>query len=150
MKTVSESKKKYLLELAKSYPNRNAVCSEIINLNAILNLPKGTEHFLSDIHGEHEAYRHIRRNASGVIRHKIELLFGKTATAKERAELATLIYYPQRKLDELRPHIADLDEWYRITIIKLLEVCRLVGSKYTRSKVQKHLAKTPTKRIISQ
>lgn len=142
MKTVSENKRKYLGELAKSYPHKNAVCSEIINLNAILNLPKGTEHFLSDIHGEHEAYRHIRRNASGVIRHKIELLFGKTTTAKERAELATLIYYPRHKLDELRPTITDLNEWYRITIIKLLEVCRLVGSKYTRSKVQKHLAKT--------
>ena len=129
MRTVSENKRKYLGELAKSYPHKNAVCSEIINLNAILNLPKGTEHFMSDIHGEHEAYRHIRRNASGVIRHKIELLFGKTTTAKERAELATLIYYPRHKLDELRSTIPDLNEWYRITIIKLLEVCRLVNFK---------------------
>lgn len=142
MRTISESKRKYLQELAKRYPNRNALTSEIINLNAILNLPKGTEHFLSDIHGEHEAYRHLRRNASGVIRHKIEILFGQAMNAKERAELATLVYYPRAKLDELRSHIADLDAWYRDTILKLLEICRLVSSKYTRSKVRKHLAKT--------
>ena len=83
---------KYLLELSKSYPTRSAVLSEIINLNAILNLPKGTEHFMSDIHGEYEAFLHIRRNASGAIRKKVDALFGKTITAKERAELATLIY----------------------------------------------------------
>lgn len=133
---------KYLLELAKSYPNRHAVTSEIINLSAILNLPKGTEHFLSDIHGEHEAYMHIRRNASGVIRRKVDALFSKTVTARERAELATLIYYPEEKLDELRLTVGDLEDWYQITLMRLLEICRLVSSKYTRSKVLKHLKKT--------
>ena len=139
---TSRNEQKYLYELAKTYPNRRAVSSEIINLNAILNLPKGTEHFMSDIHGEHEAYRHIRRNASGVIRKKVDLLFSKTVTADERAELATLIYYPEEKLDELRPRLHNIEEWYRITLTRLLDVCRLVSSKYTRSKVRKRLAKT--------
>lgn len=134
-------KNKYLLELAKDYPNRRAVTSEIINLNAILSLPKGTEHFLSDLHGEYEAYMHIRRNASGVIRRKVDALFSKTVTARERAELATLIYYPIEKLDELRMTVGDLDDWYKITLMRLLEICRLVSSKYTRSKVLKHLKK---------
>lgn len=131
--------RKYLLELAKSYPDRRAVSAEIINLNAILNLPKGTEHFMSDIHGEHEAFAHIRRNASGVIRRKVDLLFKKTLGSSERAALSTLIYYPEEKLDELRESISDLDEWYEITLQRLLEVCRLVSGKYTRSKVRKAL-----------
>lgn len=132
---------RYLLELSKSYPNRTAVYSEIINLNAILELPKGTEHFLSDIHGEHEAFSHIRRNASGVIRKKVDLLFSKTITAKERAELATLIYYPEEKLDEMRDRVSDLSDWYGIVLMRLVELCRLVSSKYTRSKVRKRLRK---------
>ncbi len=142
MTQLVDRKNKYLLALAKDYPNRRAVTSEIINLNAIMNLPKGTEHFLSDLHGEHEAYMHIRRNASGVIRRKVDALFSKTVTARERAELATLIYYPIEKLDELRTTVDDLDEWYKITLMRLLEICRLVSSKYTRSKVLKHLKKT--------
>ena len=129
---------KYLRELAKTYPNRQSALSEIINLNAILNLPKGTEHFMSDLHGEHEAFVHIRKNASGVIRKKIDLLFYKTLTLSEREELSTLIYYPKEKLEET----SVTDEWYRITLLRLLEICRLVSSKYTRSKVRKHLAKT--------
>ncbi len=132
---------KYLSELSKSYPNRNSVLSEVINLNAILNLPKGTEHFMSDIHGEHEAYMHIRRNASGVIRKKVDALFQKTVTAKERAELATLIYYPEEKLDEIRERTADMNDWYAITLERLLQLCRFVSSKYTRSKVSKRLKK---------
>ena len=132
---------KYLLELAKSYPSRSSVLSEIINLNAILNLPKGTEHFMSDIHGEHEAYLHIRRNASGVIRKKVDLLFAKSITARERAELATLIYYPEEKLDEIKERIHEMDDWYAITLERLLALCRLVASKYTRSKVNKCLEK---------
>lgn len=142
MTELTRYKDKYLMELAKSYPNRRAVSGEIINLNAILNLPKGTEHFLSDIHGEYEAYMHIRQNASGVIRRKVDALFSKTVTARERAELATLIYYPKEKLDELRETVLDLEDWYKITLIRLLEICRLVSSKYTRSKVLKHLKKT--------
>ncbi len=130
---------KYILELSKQYPDRNAVLNEIINLNAILSLPKGTEHFMSDLHGEYEAYQHIRKNASGVIRRKIDQLFSKTVTKKERAELATLIYYPEEKLDE----IGDVtDDWYNVTLGRLLDICRLVSSKYTRSKVRKHLKKT--------
>ena len=137
-----DTENKYLAELAKTYPNRTAVSSEIINLNAILNLPKGTEHFLSDIHGEHEAFSHIRRNASGVIRKKVDLLFSKTITATERAELATLIYYPEEKLDEMRERISDLTDWYEVTLTRLFEICKLVASKYTRSKVRKRLAKS--------
>ncbi len=130
---------KYLTELSKSYPNRRTVLNEIINLNAILNLPKGTEHFMSDIHGEHEAFLHIRRNASGVIRRKVDTLFSKSVTAKERAELATLIYYPEEKLEELREQIENLNDWYAITLQRLILLCRTVSSKYTRSKVRKCL-----------
>ena len=99
---------KYIFELKKQYPDRTKVLNEIINLNAILNLPKGTEHFMSDLHGEYEAYQHIRKNASGVIRRKIEQLFSKTVTAKERAELATLIYYPEEKLNLIKKGIDNL------------------------------------------
>ena len=132
---------KYLLELSKSYPTRSSVMSEIINLNAILNLPKGTEHFMSDIHGEYEAFLHIRRNASGVIRKKVDALFGKTITATERAELATLIYYPEEKLDEIKEHITDINDWYAITLERLISLCRFVSSKYTRTKVNGCLGK---------
>lgn len=130
---------RYLLELAKSYPNRQSVMSEVVNLSAILNLPKGTEHFMSDIHGEYAAFSHIRRNASGVIRKKVDLLFSKSITATERAELATLIYYPEEKLEGIRESISDLDDWYRVTITRLIEILKLVSSKYTRSKVRKRL-----------
>ncbi len=138
---ISENKK-YLTELSKSYPNKSEVLSEIINLNAILSLPKGTEHFMSDLHGEHEAFSHIRRNASGVIRHKIDALFSRTLTPSQRSELATLIYYPEEKLDEIRSCQNDLKDWYNITLLRLLEICRFVSSKYTRSKVRKHLMST--------
>ena len=131
--------KKFLAELSKSYPNRKSVTSEIINLNAILNLPKGTEHFMSDLHGEYEAFLHIRSNASGVIRRKVDLLFESSLSDTERAELATLVYYPKEKLDELRPKITDIDAWYAATLLRLLELCRSVSSKYTRSKVRRHL-----------
>ncbi len=137
-----QSKNKYIRELSRRYPNRNAASAEIMNLSAILNLPKGTEHFMSDIHGEYEAFLHIRKSASGAIRQKVELLFGKTITTKERSELATLIYYPKEKLNELRPNIDDLEDWYYVTITRLLEVCRLVSCKYTRSKVRKLLKNT--------
>ncbi len=133
---------KYLKELAKSYPTKSAVLTEIINLNAILNLPKGTEHFMSDLHGEHEAFSHIRRNASGVIRKKVDTLFGRTLTKSEREELSTLIYYPEEKIDKLDKENKISDDWYNVTLVRLLEVCRFVSSKYTRSKVRKHLAKT--------
>ena len=135
------SDRKYLLELSRRYPTRGAVESEIIKLSAILNLPKGTEHFLSDIHGEHEAFLHIRRNASGAIRRKIDILFGNNMSDAERAELSTLIYYPEEKLSELGESGATTEEWYVQTIGRMIEVCRAVSAKYTRSKVQSRLEK---------
>lgn len=136
------TEEKYLRELARSYPDRVSVSSEMINLSAILELPKGTEHFLSDLHGEHEAFSHIRRNASGVIRRKIDALFEKSMTARERADFSTLIYYPEQKLSALEEECEDRDERYKILLMRLVELCRVTASKYTRSKVRKHLAKT--------
>lgn len=133
------SDRKYLLELGRRYPTRKAVEEEIIKLSAILNLPKGTEHFLSDIHGEHEAFLHIRRNASGAIRRKVDILFGETMAEAKRAELATLIYYPEEKLEELRESGFINEEWYSETIERLAQVCRAVSAKYTRSKVEQRL-----------
>ncbi len=139
---IAEKETKYMQELAKSYPNINSALSEIINLNAILNLPKGTEHFMSDLHGEHVAFSHIRRNASGVVRAKVDALFKNTLTKNERAELSTLIYYPENKLDMMMQDGEIEGDWYKITLGRLVEVCRFVSSKYTRSKVRKHLSRT--------
>ena len=127
----------YLKMLAKQFPNVQAASTEIINLQAILNLPKGTEHFISDVHGEHEAFHHILNSASGVVREKLDELFGTTMTRGERDQLATLIYYPEEKLEEIERTVPDMHEWYRITFHRLIEVCCLVSSKYTRSKVRK-------------
>ena len=129
----------YLEALAQQYPTVRAAAAEIINLQAILDLPKGTEHFISDIHGEHEAFRHILNNASGAIREKVDMLFGNALSANERAELATLIYYPAAKLKAIRENAADLTAWYRAVLPRLLQLCHLVASKYTRSKVRKSL-----------
>ena len=133
------SDRKYLLELGRRYPTRGAVEGEIIKLSAILNLPKGTEHFLSDIHGENEAFLHIRKNASGAIRRKVDILFGDIMPEDQRAEFATLIYYPEEKLSELRERGVIDDGWYAVTIGRLVEVCRAVSAKYTRSKVEQRL-----------
>ena len=127
----------YLKMLAKQFPNVQAASTEIINLQAILNLPKGTEHFISDVHGEHEAFQHILNSASGVVREKVEELFGTSMTRAERDQLATLIYYPEEKLEEIERVTEDMREWYRITFHRLIEICCLVSSKYTRSKVRK-------------
>ncbi len=127
----------FLKTLAKHYPTVQSACTEIINLQAILNLPKGTEHFISDVHGEHEAFRHILHSASGVIREKLDDLFGATLPRSDRDQLATLIYYPEEKLEEIERDMDDMQEWYRITFHRLIEVCCLVSSKYTRSKVRK-------------
>ena len=107
--------------LAQQYPTVQAASSEIINLQAILNLPKGTEHFISDVHGEYEAFIHILNSCSGVIREKIDDLFASTISKTERDELATLIYYPEEKLELLRQQIPDMNEWYRITLHRLIE-----------------------------
>lgn len=136
-----EQDKRYLSLLAREYPNIQSACTEIINLQAILNLPKGTEHFMSDIHGEAEAFLHILNNASGVVREKLDVVFSNTMSANERRALATLIYYPEHALDEARLQEAELRDWYKITLNRLIEVCREVTSKYTRSKVRKALPK---------
>ena len=128
---------KYLELLSEQYPTIQSACTEIINLRAILNLPKGTEHFVSDIHGEAEAFTHILNNASGVIREKVDILFEKSLSSAVRTELCTLIYYPERKLEEIKQKEEDMYEWYRITLYRLIDVCRLCASKYTRSKVRK-------------
>ncbi len=139
MSNSERNDRKYLMELAKQYPSRKAAAAEIIRLNGLLNLPKGTEHFLSDIHGEWEAFSHIRRNASGVIRNKVRQLFEGELNEEERAELSSLIYYPDEKLDEARVREEDISHWYTVTIDRLLKICRLVGSKYTREVVRSHL-----------
>ena len=131
----------YLKMLARQYPNVQAASTEIINLQAILNLPKGTEHFISDVHGEHEAFLHILNSASGVVREKLDELFGTSVSRFDLDQLATLIYYPKEKLEEVARETADMAEWYRITFHRLIEVCRLVSSKYTRSKVRKAMPK---------
>ena len=131
----------YLKMLARQYPNVQAASTEIINLQAILNLPKGTEHFISDVHGEYEAFLHLLNSASGVVREKVDDLFATSVSKADRDQLATLIYYPEEKLSEVAAHAEDLEEWYRITLHRLIDVCRLVTSKYTRSKVRKALPK---------
>ena len=130
---------KYLKLLRHRYRNIREASEEIINLQAILNLPKGTEHFVSDIHGEYESFTHIMKNASGVIKSKIDGLFGNTICESERKSLATLVYYPNEKLRIIKSQCEDLEEWYNITLHRLVELCRVIGSKYTRSKVRKAL-----------
>ncbi|MGH4138550.1 fructose-1,6-bisphosphatase [Clostridium sp.] len=130
---------RYLKLLASKYPTVPDACTEIINLQAILNLPKGTEHFLTDIHGEYESFNHVLRNASGVIKRKINDIFGNSLRETEKKELATIIYYPEQKLDLALKEEDDIDDWYKITLHKLIKICRTVSSKYTRSKVRKAL-----------
>lgn len=133
----------YLRLLSKTFPTIAAASTEIINLEAILNLPKGTEHFLTDIHGEDQAFRHVLKNASGTIRRKVDEIFGTTMCEHDRQDLCTLIYYPQEKMrifaSQLSPQ--EMDEWYHLTLNRLVKVCQNVSSKYTRSKVQKALPK---------
>ena len=131
------NKERFLKLLSKEYKNINEVSEEIINLQAILNLPKGTEMFLSDIHGENAPFEHILNNGGGIIKSKIDDIYGNTITKKERATLATLIYYPEEKLKLMKQQVSDLDEWYSITLYRLVEVAKKVSSKYTRSKVRK-------------
>lgn len=125
--------------LAQSFPNISEASTEIINLQAILNLPKGTEHFVADIHGEYEAFLHILKNASGNIQRKVNELFGNLMRESDKRELCTLIYYPDQKLELIKASEENLDDWYHITIHNLVAVCRLVSSKYTHSKVRKAL-----------
>ena len=130
---------RYLQLLAHSFPNIAKASTEIINLQAILNLPKGTEHFLADIHGEYEAFRHVIKNASGNIRRKVNDIFGNELRESEKRELCTLIYYPEQKLELVKATEEDIEDWYQIVLNRLVRVCRDVSSKYTRSKVRKAL-----------
>lgn len=130
---------RYLTLLAQSFPTVAEASTEIINLQAILNLPKGTEHFLADLHGEYEAFQHVLKNASGNIKRKVNDIFGTTLRESEKRELCTLIYYPDQKLELVKETETDLNDWYHITIHQLVSICRDVSSKYTRSKVRKSL-----------
>ena len=136
----------YLQLLSKSFPNVATASSEIINLSAIMNLPKGTEHFLADIHGEHEAFLHVLKNASGRISQKVDQIFGEYMPHQAKKDLCTLIYYPEQKLELVKADFAQnqssdvqLSEWYRMTLYQLVEVFRVISSKYTRSKIRKNL-----------
>ena len=141
MDDYSKEELKYLSILAEKFPTIQSVCTEIINLEAILNLPKGTEHFLSDLHGEYESFSHILKNASGVIKTKIDEIFKNVMTQDERRRLATLIYYPKEKLELIKKETENMDEFYRITLYRLIKICTVVGSKYSRSKVRKAIPK---------
>ena len=127
--------------LKEKYPTKQAVCREIINLTAIINLPKGTEHFMSDIHGEYEAFLHIMNNCSGVIREKVRMLFSETLSVREQKEICTLIYYPRELMNRKRNLNELSEDWYRLMLNYLLEIAKTVSSKYTRSKVRKALPK---------
>lgn len=130
---------RYLERLAELYPTIGKASTEIINLQSILNLPKGTEHFLSDIHGEYEAFSHVLRNGSGAVRKKIDDVFGHTLSNSDKRSLATLIYYPREKMELVKETEEDMENWYKITLYRLIEVCKTTASKYTRSKVRKAL-----------
>ncbi len=130
---------RYLQRLAELYPTIGKASAEIINLQSILNLPKGTEHFLSDLHGEYEAFSHVLRNGSGAVRKKIDDVFGHTLENREKRALATLIYYPRERIELVKQDEEDIESWYRIMLYRLIEVCKTTASKYTRSKVRKSL-----------
>ncbi|MDD3308214.1 MAG: fructose-1,6-bisphosphatase [Acetobacterium sp.] len=138
-----QDNKKYLELLSQNFPNITSAVGEVVNLKAILNLPKGTEHFLTDIHGEHEAFNHVMQNASGAIKRKVHQEMGNTIAFEDLEELSTLIYYPEEKIDLISKERSQesLDNWYKLTIYRLVKVCRAAASKYTRSKVRKALPK---------
>jgi len=130
---------KYLKNLAKLYPSVAIASSEIINLESILHLPKGTEHFMTDLHGEYEQFFHVLKNGSGSVKKKINEEFGNTLSHKDKRSLATLIYYPRQKLELVEKTEENLDDWYKITLHRLIQICKRVASKYTRSRVRKLL-----------
>ena len=138
---MSEMEQKVLKTLSHQYKNIAAASTEIINLQSILNLPKGTEHFLTDIHGEYEQFNHVLKNGSGSVRRKIDEEFGNTISNKDKKSLATLIYYPESKLEIVEREEDNLEDWYKISLHRLVQVIKRVSSKYTRSKVRKALPK---------
>ncbi len=134
---MKENDLRYLKCLAKQYPTVAQAATEIVNLQAILSLPKGTEHFITDIHGEYEQFQHIMKNGSGAIKRKIEEEFGNAITVMEKKSLATLIYYPEQKIEQVLKDEKYMEDWYRVTMYRLIRVCKAASSKYTRSKVRK-------------
>ena len=138
---MKELQSRYLERLSELYPTIAKASKEIINLQAILNLPKGTEHFLTDIHGEYEAFAHVLKNGSGAIRHKIEQVFGNTLSSKDKQTLATLIYYPKEKMNQVKKNEDNMDDWYKITLYRLIQVCKITASKYHALKCVKQCQK---------
>lgn len=129
----------YLRLLSEQYPTIKSACAEIITLQSRRKLPKLTEHFMSDIHGEYESFLHILKNASGVIKDKITSIYSRTLSEHDREILSTLIYYPEQKLDLIKREIPNIEDWYKITLYRLIEICRVVASKYTRAKIRELL-----------
>ena len=138
---MQQSDLRYLKSLAKQYPTVAAAATEIINLQAILSLPKGTEHFITDIHGEYEQFQHVLKNGSGAIKRKIDDEFGNTISQAEKKAIATLIYYPEQKLEQVMKMEDNMEDWYMVTLYRLIRICKCASSKYTRSKVRKALPK---------
>ncbi len=136
MKNLEE---KYLERLSELYPTISSASTEIINLQSILNLPKGTEHFLTDIHGEYEAFLHVLKNGSGSVKRKIDEVFGNTLSSKDKKALATLIYYPKEKIKQVIKTEENMNDWYKITLYRLIEICKCVAEKYSRSRIRKAL-----------
>ena len=138
---MDEKDNKVLRVLAREYRNSASAATEIINLQSIMNLPKGTEHFLTDIHGEYEQFNHVLKNGSGSVRKKIDEEFGNTISSRDKKSLATLIYYPEEKLEIVEREEENLEDWYTISLHRLVQMIKRVSSKYTRSKVRKALPK---------
>ena len=136
---MNEIELNFLRSLSSQYPTIASASTEIINLQSILNLPKGTEHFMTDIHGESEQFNHILKNGSGSVRRKINEEFGNTMSERDKKALATLIYYPKEKLDIVLQEEENIEDWYKITLHRLVQITKRVASKYTRSKVRKAL-----------
>ncbi|MBI9100294.1 MAG: fructose-bisphosphatase class III, partial [Spirochaetaceae bacterium] len=136
---MDKNKKDALALLARQYNSVQKASTEVINLSAILNLPKGTEHFLSDIHGESEAFLHVLKNGSGSVRRKIEEVFSGTLMEEDKRHLASLIFYPEQRVPLMLKGLEDKDEFFKIMLFRLIKICRIVTSKYTRSKVRKAL-----------
>lgn len=138
---MQQNELRYLKSLAKQYPTVASAATEIINLQAILSLPKGTEHFITDIHGEYDQFQHVMKNGSGAIKRKIEDEFGNTISKAEKKAIATLIYYPEQKLEQIAKKEENFEDWCQVTLYRLIRVCKSASSKYTRSKVRKALPK---------
>ncbi len=136
---MNYTKSRYLEQLSEAYPTIGRATTAIINLQSVLNLPKGTEHFLSDIHGEYEAFSHVLRNGSGAVRKKIDDVFGHTLGTGEKVALASLIYYPKERIELVRDSEPDMENWYRVSLYRLIEVCKVLSSKYTREKLRRAL-----------